>query len=398
MGPERLPGAQIRPDFLPFGTPTLGAAERDAVVKVLESGWIGQGPLCERFEDELAEYVGAKRGVFVNSATAGLHLSLVAAGIGPGDEVITTPMTFVATVNVIEHCGATPVLADIDATTLNLSPTHVANAVTPRTKAVIGVHFGGRAFDLDGVRAAVGDGVAVIEDAAHAIGGRMPLGGMIGSSGNLVVFSFYANKNITTAEGGMIVTNDEAVAERLKIMRLHGLASDAWNRFASKQLTPSLAILPGFKYNSTDLNAALGLAQLNRIEEFLARREAIARAYDAGLSDVEGIELLARPNAHGARHALHLYIVKVKRGRAGLTRDDFVRMLRERNVGAGVHYAAVHLHPFYRNAYGWHPEQFPSALAVSQEVLSLPGQPGMSDGDVQYVIDTVRDIAASGSR
>ncbi len=398
MGSERSSGARIRRDFLPFGTPTLGPAERDAVVKVLESGWIGQGPLCERFENELAEYVGAKHGVFVNSATAGLHLSLVASGIGPGDEVITTPMTFVATVNVIEHCGATPVLADIDATTLNLSPEHVAKAVTPRTKAVIGVHFGGRAFDLDGVRAAVGDGVAVIEDAAHAIGGRMPLGGMIGSSGNLVVFSFYANKNITTAEGGMIVTNDAKVAERLKMLRLHGLPTDAWNRFASKQLTPSLAVLPGFKYNSTDLNAALGLAQLDRIEDFLARREAIARAYDAGLSDVEGIELLSRPNVHGARHALHLYIVKVKRSRNGLTRDDFVAMLRQRNVGAGVHYAAVHLHPYYRDAYGWHPEQFPSALAVSHEVLSLPGQPSMSDDDVHYVIDTVRDIAASGSR
>ena len=382
----------IRPTFLPFGTPTIGPRERNAVLNVLESGWIGQGRLCEEFERQVAAYVGAPHGVFVNSATAGLHLSLMALGIKAGDEVITTPMTFVATVNVIEHCGATPVLADIDPLTLNISPDAVAGAITPRTKAVIGVHFAGRPFDLDGVRRAIGDSIPIVEDAAHAIGGKFPGSRMIGSSGNLTVFSFYANKNITTGEGGLIVTNDDAVAKRLRIMRQHGLSSDAWERFSGKRSSASLAILPGFKYNSTDLNAALGLVQLTRIEEFLSRREAIAALYDRAFAETEELELLERPNAGGARHALHLYIVKLKLDRLHLTRDEMVAALRDRNVGAGVHYAAIHLHPFYRNAYGWRPEQFPAALGVSNEVLSLPGQPTMTDKDVEYVAQTVKFV------
>lgn len=361
-------------------------------MKVLDSGWIGQGKLCSEFERRIAYYVGVEHGVFVNSATAGLHLALMAHGVQPGDEVITTPMTFVATVNVIEHCGATPVLADIDPLTLNIDPEAVKRAVTPNTKAVIGVHFAGRAFDLDGVRRAVGPSIPIIEDAAHAIGGRLLGGRMIGSSGNLAVFSFYANKNITTGEGGMVLTDDSLVAERMKIMREHGLSSDAWNRFNKKQLQPSVAIMPGFKYNSTDLNAALGIAQLDRIGEFLARREAIANAYDRGLSGIDELEILPRPNANGERHALHLYIVRVKRDRLRVTRNEFVELLRERNIGAGIHYAAVHLHPFYRNAYGWRPEQFPVALEASHEVVSLPGQPGLTEGEVDYVIENIKNI------
>ena len=397
IDPERS-APPARREFLPFGVPAIGAAERDAVLDVLDSGWIGQGHLCAEFERRIAEYVGVEHGVFVNSATAGLHLALLALGVGPGDEVVTTPMTFVATVNVIEHCGAVPVFADIDPVTLNIDPNAVAAAVTPRTKAVAGVHFAGRPFDLGGVRRAVGPSLPILEDAAHAIGGRMRGGGMIGASGNVTVFSFYANKNITTGEGGMIVTGDPAIAERTGIMRQHGLSSDAWARYGSKSLNPSLAILPGFKYNSTDLNAALGIAQLGRIESFLARREAIAGAYDRGLAGVDEIELIPRPNVDGERHALHLYVVKVRLDRVRVTRDRFVELLREENVGAGIHYAAVHLHPFYRDAYGWKPEDFPNATAASQRVLTLPGQPGMTDDDVASVIEAVTRVARANRR
>ncbi len=397
IDPERS-AAPARREFLPFGAPTLGPAERDALLEVLDSGWIGQGRLCAEFERRIAEYVGVERGVFVNSATAGLHLALLALGVGQGDEVITTPMTFVATVNVIEHCGATPVFADIDPVTLNIDPAGVAAAVTPRTKAVVGVHFAGRPFDLDGVRRGVGPSLPIVEDAAHAIGGRTRGGGMVGASGNVAVFSFYANKNITTGEGGMIVTDDPAIAERTSIMRQHGLSSDAWARYGSKNLNPSLAILPGFKYNSTDLNAALGIVQLGRIEAFLERREAIAAAYDRELAGIEEIELIPRPNAEGERHALHLYVVKVRLDRLRVTRDRFVELLREKNVGAGIHYAAVHLHPFYRNAYGWRPDDFPVASAASQRVLTLPGQPRMTDDDVATVVEAVARIARSNRR
>lgn len=397
IDPERSAPPAPR-EFLPFGAPTLGQAERDALVAALDSGWIGQGQLCAQFERRIAEYVGADHAVFVNSATAGLHLALLALGVAPGDEVITTPMTFVATVNVIEHCGAVPVFADIDPVTLNIDPNAVAAAVTPRTKAVTGVHFAGRPFDLDGVRRAVGPSIPILEDAAHAIGGRMREGRMIGASGNVAVFSFYANKNITTGEGGMIVTDDSTIAERTGIMRQHGLSSDAWARYGSKHLNPSLAVLPGFKYNSTDLNAALGIAQLGRIEAFLERREEIAAAYDRELSGVGEIELIPRLNAEGERHALHLYVVKVRLERLRVTRDRFVELLREENVGAGIHYAAVHLHPFYRDAYGWRPNDFPNAAAASQRVLTLPGQPGMSDDDVAGVIAAVTRVARQNRR
>ena len=361
---------------------------------MLDSRWIGQGSLCADFEQRLARYVGTKHGVFVNSATAGLHLSLMALGVSPGDEVITTPLTFVATVNVIEHCGATPVLADIDPLTLNIDPRIVAQCVTPRTKAVIGVHFAGRPFDVEGVRRSAGRAIPIVEDAAHAIGARFAGGAMVGASGNLTVFSFYANKNLTTGEGGMIVTDDADIAERTSIMRLHGLSSDAWKRFTSKELNRSLAILPGFKYNSTDLNAALGIAQLARLEEFLQRREAIAAAYDRELQRVEEIELIERPNENGERHALHLYLVKLRLERLRADRNEIVSALREENIGAGIHYDAVHLHPFYRETYGWRPHDFPIAADVSSRVLTLPGQPGMTDDDVASVVLALKRVVA----
>jgi len=244
------------------------------------------------------------------------------------------------------------------------------------------------------VRRAIGPSIPIVEDAAHAIGGRFHGGAMVGASGNLTVFSFYANKNITTGEGGMIVTDDADVAERTSIMRLHGLSSDAWKRFTSKKLNRSLAILPGYKYNSTDLNAALGIAQLARVEEFLTRREAIAAAYDRELAGIEGIELVARPNQNGERHALHLYIVKLQLEQLTADRNEIVGALREENIGAGIHYDAVHLHPFYRETYGWRPGDFPIAADVSSRVLTLPGQPNMTDDDVASVVLALKRVVA----
>lgn len=383
-----------RQTFLPFGVPTFGEEEREALLGVLDSRWIGQGNRCVDFEQRLARYVGTRHGVFVNSATAGLHLSLMALGVGAGDEVITTPLTFVATVNVIEHCGATPVLADIDPVSLNVNPDAIAKCVTPKTKAVIGVHFAGRPFDVDGIRRAIGPTIPIVEDAAHAIGGRFSGGKMIGASGNLTVFSFYANKNMTTGEGGMIVTDDADVAERTSIMRLHGLSSDAWKRFTSKKLNRSLAILPGYKYNSTDLNAALGIAQLARLEGFLSRREAIAAAYDRELGSIEEIELVDRPNLNGERHALHLYVIKLRLELLTADRNEIVSALREENVGAGIHYDAIHLHPFYRETYGWQPNDFPIAADVSSRVLTLPGQPNMTDDDIASVVLALKRVIA----
>ena len=367
--------------------------EKKAMLAVLDSNWIGQGTKCVEFERDVAAYTGAREGVFVNSATAGLHLALMANGIGPGDEVITTAMTFVATVNVIEHCGATPILADIDPDTLNIAPADVARKCNSRTKAVIGVHFAGRPFDMQGVRNAVGSYIPIIEDAAHAIGGRHEDGSMVGSGEQLCVFSFYANKNMTTGEGGMVMTNDSDIAERIRIMRLHGLSTDAWKRFTSKELTRSLAILPGYKYNSTDMNAVLGIEQLKKLDGFLSRREEIARIYDRELRHVPYLEIVPRPLNNKERHALHLYIVKLNLERLTVDRNTFVAALREENIGAGIHYDAIHLHPFYRETYNWSEDDFPVATSLSHSVLTLPGQPSMTDDDVFSVIEGLNRVA-----
>lgn len=384
----------VRSDFLSFGTPSLDGRESVALVDVLNSRWLTQGEVTLAFERAIAEYVGAKEALFVNSCTAGLHLSLIAAGVRPGDEVITTPMTFVATVNVIEHCGGVPVFADVDPATLNITPESVARAVTSKTKAVLGVHFGGRPFDIEGIRKVIPADVAIVEDAAHALGASYPGGKRVGSSGNLVNFSFYANKNLTTGEGGMVVCNDRELADTMRVWRLHGLEVNAWNRYASKAYHRSMASVPGFKYNSTNINAALGLAQLEKFPRFQERREQIAAMYDSLLSDVENVEIVPRLNAGGERHALHLYVVKLNLDALSAGRDEIVVALRQENIGVGVHYDAVHLHPFYANKYGWQPEDFPIAYDISQRVISLPGQPAMSDADVLSVVEGLRKVLA----
>jgi dTDP-4-amino-4,6-dideoxygalactose transaminase len=386
-------GTPARGEYLVFGAPCLGPEEIDEVVDTLRSGWIGTGPKTQLFEKNFADYIGCRHALAVSSCTAGLHLSLLLSGIGPRDEVITTPMTFAATANAIMHVGARPVFVDIEPDTLNINPRLIEAAITSRTRAILPVHFGGLPCDLDGIDAiARRHGLQIIEDAAHAIGAQHN-GRKIGNRGTLTSFSFYANKNLTTGEGGMITTDDDRLAERIEIYRLHGLSTDAWRRYASRELITSEVVAPGYKYNMTDLQASLGIHQLNKVERFLQRREELAELYDAALSECDEIELQPRPPDGGrTRHALHLYLLQLRRGRLTAERDEIVRSLRAENIGAAIHYRALHLHPFYASALPYQPGAFPVAEQVSESVLSLPISPGMTEADAGDVIRAVKKV------
>ena len=375
-------------DRIVFGSPFLDETEEDLVRQTLRSGWIGQGPLVELFEQRLGDYVGAEHVVAVSSCTAGLHLALVALGVGPGDEVVTTPFTFVATLNAITHAGATPVLVDIDRTTLNLSPADAAAALTPRTAAVLPVHFGGRPLDVVGYeRLADEHGVWIVEDAAHAIGavaGGRPVGGR-GHPRVLSVFSFYPNKNLASAEGGAIALADGDVAERLRRLRLHGLDADAWKRYRTGRYRPSMATEAGFKYNWTDLQAAIALGQLSKLEGFLAVREYLADVYDRLLADVAGVRVVDRGTTGlDQRHALHLYQVAVEAPPPA--RDRAVAHLLDEGIGAAVHYIGVNHHPAYRTD-----EPFPATDWASEALLTLPLHPQLSDADAARMAEAVQE-------
>ena len=385
-------GDPVRDSMLIFGAPALGEHEYEEVLDTLRSGWIGTGPKSAQFELEFAEYIGARRAVAVSSCTAALHLSLVVSGIGPGDEVVTTPLTFAATANVVVHQGATPVFADIDRQTLNIDPMSVRRALTSRTKAIIPVHFAGLPCDMEELaQIAEDNNLVIIEDAAHAVGARYR-GKQIGSLGNLTCFSFYANKNLTTAEGGMVVTEDEGQADLISIYRLHGLSGDAWKRFRSKDLLLSDAIYPGFKYNLTDLQASLGLHQLRKLDGFLAIRERHARRYDSAFEYLTGVRRQPRSARQWDRHALHLYVLVLDPEHYSVDRNQIVAALRAENIGAAIHYRALHTHPYYRERYGFEPESFPIAAGVGESIFSLPLTPGMSESDVDDVIAAVRKV------
>jgi len=385
-------GAPVRTDFLVFGRPCLGQEEIAEVVDTLTSGWIGTGPKTIRFEQMFAEYVGASHALAVNSCTAALHLSLLAANIGPGDEVITSPLTFAATANVVIHCGARPVFADIDPVTLNLQPETIERALTSRSRAILPVHFGGLACAMDDiVELARRHDLWLIEDAAHATGTRYA-GRMVGTLGNLTCFSFYANKNLTTAEGGMVTTNDAALAEKIAVYRLHGLSKHAWQRYASRTLLLSDAIYPGYKYNMPDLAAAIGIHQLGKQEQFLAIREAYARVYDQAFSALPGVRLQRRPADSNYRHALHLYVLILDLEQFRVSRNEIMAALLAENIGAALHYRALHTHPYYRETFGYQPADLPNAHAVGESILSLPLTPGMTEGDVNSVIEGVHKV------
>ena len=384
----------VRDSFLVFGQPDIREAEITEVVDTLRSGWLGTGPKTKRFEAEFADYVGARHAIAVNSCTAGLHLSLLALGIGEGDEVITTPMTFASTVNVILHVGATPVLVDVEPTSQNIDPALVEAALSPHTRAIIPVHMAGRPCDMDALETlAAGSGVNIIEDAAHATESAWR-GRKIGSISRLTAFSFYVTKNLVTGEGGMVTTDDDDLADDLRVRSLHGLSRDAWKRYSSSGFQPYDVVLPGWKYNMTDMQAALGLHQLARIEENLRRRAEIWLQYDEALAGVAGITT-PEPFDDGV-HARHLYTILIDP--SVMDRDQFLQELHRRNIGSGVHFVAAHLHSYFRERLGHAPGDFPHAEDISARTLSLPLSSKLTDDDVRDVTQAVRSIARHQSR
>ena len=386
-----------RSSFLPFSRPTIGDAEIAEVIDCMRSGWITTGPKVERFTNDFAAYVGGRHASAVSSATAGLHLALLAHGIGPGDEVITSPMTFVATLNVIELVGAVPVLADIDRHTLQIRVDEVARRVSPRTRAIVPVHFVGQPVDLDPVLDIARErGLTVIEDAAHAAGTEYK-GKRIGSFPTTSVFSFHPNKNITTGEGGMVVTHDEDVMSRVTLLKFHGMSRDAWKRFDRAGSPRYDVALPGYKYNMLDLQAALGIHQLPRLDAFIDARRRLADRYQAAFRDLDAL-ILPEPVPYAARHAWHLYTPLVNIDALTIDRDAFMAELKARNIGVGLHYTAAHEFSYYRDRYRWCAGDYPDAHFVSERILSLPLYPTLSDAEQDDVIDAVRDIALGSAR
>ena len=391
--PASLGGKPVRRKFLPFALPYVGKEEEDEVIDTLRSGWITTGPKTKRFEQMCAEYVGCKHAVAVNSCTAALHLSVVALDIGPGDEVITSPISWPATANVILHQGAKPVFVDVEPDTLNIDAGQIASAVTERTKAIVPVHMAGQPCDMQMIHAIAREyGLAVIEDGAHAIGAEYN-GRRIGSLSTTTAFSFYPIKNITTIEGGLLATDDERIAQRARILSLHGIDNDAWKRYGSEGSPHWRLQEPGFKYNMSDVQASLGLHQLPRLDAFIAKRQAYASIYDAAFADLPEIRPLAlRPSI---RHAHHLYIVVLDVDRLSLTRDEFILALRAENIGSGVHFISMHLQPYYQKSLNMHEDDLPNAARLSNQIVSLPLYPRMSRSDVSDVISAVRKIVAA---
>ena len=378
-----------RSEFLPFAPPLIGEEEIAEVVDTLRSSWITTGPKTRRFETDFAAYVQAPGALAMSSCTAALHTALVSARVGPGDEVITTPMTFAASVNVIEHVGARPVLVDVEPDTLNLDPQAVDAAITSRTRAILAVHYAGHPAELDALTAiADAHGCVLVEDAAHALPARYR-GRPIGSRGNPAAFSFYATKNLTTAERGMLTAAPEFLAQA-RIVGLHGMSRDAWKRYAQGGSWYYEVLLPGFKYNMTDIQAALGLWQLRKLARFQQRRAAIVDQYNCAFADEPALELpVARAEVE---HAWHLYVVRLHLDALRINRNRFIEELAARNIGTSVHFIPIHLHPYYRDRYGFSPTSFPVAYAHYERMLSLPLAPRLSDGDVADVIEAVRDV------
>lgn len=378
---------KVRKDFLPLSRPSIGQREIEGVVKCLKSGWITTGPLCQKFEERFCGLTGASHGVSVSSGTAGMHLILLALGIGTGDEIITPSMTFASTINMIAMLGAKPVFVDIDYDTLNINPDLIEEKITGKTKAIIPVHFAGVPADMDKILSiAARHGLTVIEDAAHAVGTSYK-GIHAGGFGQIAVFSFHPIKNITTGEGGMIVHNDGEMEQRLRRLRFHGLERDAWKRYG-KGGNPEYDIQsPGYKYNLTDMQAALGLAQMSRLQELNKRRAYLAALYMAGL---KGQKRLALPGVPGYPHvhAWHLFVVKAP----DMERRLFMEKLSEYNVGYGLHFPANHLLAYVIERFPVAAEALPETERAAEGIISLPLFPDMRDEDVHYVCDAIREI------
>lgn len=384
-----------RTAFLSFAPPSIGEEEIAEVTDTLRSHWITTGPKTARFERDFAAFLGAPGALALNSCTAGLHTALVTAGIGRGDEVITSTLTFAASANVAEHVGARPVLVDVEPDTLQMDPERIRAAITPRTRAIVVVHYGGHPADLDAIEAIAAEhGLLVVEDAAHALPARYR-GRLIGAGSNPTAFSFYATKNLTTGEGGML-TGDPEFLRRARIVSLHGMSRDGWNRYAEGGHWFYEIEMPGFKYNMTDIQASLGLCQLRRLEDFQRRRRAIVAAYQEAFASDDAFELPVERS--DVEHAWHLYVLRLRPRVLSIGRDRFIEEMTRRQIGTSVHFIPLHLHPYYRDTYGYRPDQFPVAQSNYERMLSLPLHPALSDGDVADVITAVLEIAGQSRR
>jgi len=366
------------------------------VVEVLKSGWLTTGAKVREFERDFCRFIGCSHAVAVNSGTAALHLALAAIGLKAGDEVILPTMTFAATAEVVLYFGAKPVLVDCEPDTLNLDPAGLAAALTSKTRAIIPVHFGGQSCDMERIlRFAREHDLRVIEDAAHALPSLFH-GRRVGTIGDITCFSFYATKTITTGEGGMATTENPQWADKMRMLSLHGISHDAWNRYSAEGSWYYEILSPGFKYNLTDLAACLGVEQLKQCDEFHQGRQRIAAAYDEGFADLPEIQTpVCRP---GVQHAWHLYVIQLQLERLRIDRRDFVEALREKNIGTSVHFIPLHRHPYYRDTFGYGPEDFSNASAVFERIVSLPIYPKMSDEDAGDVIAAVRSIVEESRR
>ena len=383
-------------DFIVFGAPAIEQDEIDEVVRCLESGWIGSGPRVAQFEAEFASYKRHPFAAAVSSCTAAMHLSVLAAGLGEGDEVITTPLTFCATVNAIIHAGATPVLADIDPVTMNIDPAEIEARITPRTKAVLPVHFAGRSCDMGAITAiAARHQLTIIEDCAHAIETEFR-GRKAGTFGDFGCFSFYATKNVTTGEGGMVLTRNEADQARIRMLALHGMTKDAWKRFSDEGYKHYFVVETGFKCNMMDLQAALGIHQLRRVEANWKRREEIWNQYNEAFAELP-VRLPADPEPD-TRHAYHLYTLLINEETCGISRDQFLETMTAHNIGVGVHYLSIPEHPVYQEKFGWQPADYPNAMRIGRQTISLPLSAKLSDEEVLRVIETVRTVLSTESK
>jgi dTDP-4-amino-4,6-dideoxygalactose transaminase len=383
----------VRSEFLPFSTPTIGEDEINEVVDSLRSGWITTGPKVKRFEDAFKAYVGSPFAVALSSATAGLHLTLLALKIQPGDEIITTPMTFASTVSMIVLAGATPVLVDIEPGTLNLDASKIRQKISKRTRAIIPVHFAGQSCDMDPLFALAREfNLTIIEDAAHAAGTEYK-GKRIGSLDTISIFSFHPNKNITTGEGGMVCTPDENLAEEVSLLKFHGMSREAWKRFSASGTPNYDILLPGFKYNMMDIQAAIGLHQLPQLDDFINRRTEIANYYNSAFADLPELALPSYA-PYGQRHAWHLYTPLVRIEKLSIDRDQFMVELKKENIGSGLHYKAIHHHDYYRKSLQIKPGELVNADYASERILSLPLFPKMTMGDANDVVTAVKDVIA----
>ena len=389
-------GTPVRGTFLPIAVPWIGEREKQLVLESLESGWITTGPKTQLLAERIAALSGTRHAVAVNSATGALHLALEALRLGPGDEVITPTYTFAATVNVIEHVRATPVLVDVEPDTLNLDPAAVEAAITPRTKALLTVDYGGHPCEYDSLqRIADRHGLVIVDDAAHALGARYR-GRPVGTLARVTAFSFYATKNLSTGEGGAAVTDDEALADRIRLLSLHGMSRDAWKRYSDTGSWYYEVVAPGWKYNLSDVLAAIGVGQLERFDEFQARRRELVQRMSAGLAGVPEVRVpVARPEVE---HAWHLFPIALQLERLTIDRARFITELRAENIGTSVHFIPIHFHPHFRDSLGLREGAFPVAEDAYRRAITLPLFPRMTDRDADDVVEAVRKIALAFRR